>query len=301
MARSRKPVSAVTKAKISAALVGNKNAFQGGPKQRIDKRTQVSNINARTKAKVAAGLLTPEQAARRQAVAKRLRHQARRDEALGKGPGGAIPQVGSTPSGTSPNPRRIKTHADETVRRSSKRTAAEKSTSAKNTGVQARVATREKTVDAAIHSQSKARGSSPEHDRFLNDLESQGVKITGGSKKRVAQRRAAGTSKPDKSTGLAGGGADRSRKSSIQSDNEPVVHDHRGSRERLVPPGKARNQRVSRIFKNDSTGSSAVIPAGMKGTVAKILAGEVASASTAQLNAAKRIDKAVRVGRVKKR
>jgi hypothetical protein len=175
MAR-RKPVSAATKAKISAALVGNKNAFQGGPREKLTKRTQVSNINARTKAKAAAGLLTPEQLSRRQAVAKRLRSQARREEALGKGPSGAIPQMGSTPSGTSPNPRRIKTLSDEKARRSTASATSQRATRAKNTGVH---------VDRTGHP------------------------LVGGLPDRTSPR--------SDSTGLAGGGPDRSKKPAIQN------------------------------------------------------------------------------------
>ena len=184
---ARKPVSAVTRAKISAALVGNKNAFQGGPKQKISKRTQVSNINSRTREKAAAGLLTADQVARRQAVAKRLRHQARREEALGKGPGGAIPQMGSTPSGTSPNPRRIKTHADEVTRRTSTRSASQKSTRAKNNGVQLRV-----------------------------QIDRTGHELVGGLPDRTSPRR--------DQTGLAAGGSDRSRKTAIQSATEQIAN-----------------------------------------------------------------------------
>lgn len=78
-----KSLSAVTKLKIARSLKGNKNAFKGGPKARLSTRQKIANINAATKAKKAN--LSSDQIARRQAVAKRLRAQARREEALGGG------------------------------------------------------------------------------------------------------------------------------------------------------------------------------------------------------------------------
>lgn len=89
-----KSLSAVTKLKIARSLKGNKNAFKGGPKARLSTRQKIANINAATKAKKAN--LSTDQIARRQAVAKRLRAQARREEALGGG-----------------NPGTMKTNADE--------------------------------------------------------------------------------------------------------------------------------------------------------------------------------------------
>jgi hypothetical protein len=82
-----KSVSVATRAKISRALKGNKNAFQGGSKPRLSTRQKIANINAAAKAKKAN--LSSDQIARRQAVAKRLRAQARREEALG----GGVPDV----------------------------------------------------------------------------------------------------------------------------------------------------------------------------------------------------------------
>lgn len=78
-----KSLSAATKLKIARSLKGNKNAFKGGPKARLSTRQKIANINAATKAKKAN--LSTDQIARRQAVAKRLRAQARREEALGGG------------------------------------------------------------------------------------------------------------------------------------------------------------------------------------------------------------------------
>lgn len=82
-----KSLSAVTKLKIARSLKGNKNAFKGGPKARLSTRQKIANINASTKAKKAN--LSSDQIARRQSVAKRLRAQARREEALG----GGVPEV----------------------------------------------------------------------------------------------------------------------------------------------------------------------------------------------------------------
>lgn len=79
-----KSLSAATKLKIARSLKGNKNAFRGGPKKSgLSTRQKIANINAATKAKKAN--LSSDQIARRQAVAKRLRAQARREEALGGG------------------------------------------------------------------------------------------------------------------------------------------------------------------------------------------------------------------------
>lgn len=82
-----KAVSAATRLKISRALRGNKNAFSGGSKKKLSTRDKIANINAATKAKKAN--LSSDQIARRQSVAKRLRAQARREEALG----GGVPEV----------------------------------------------------------------------------------------------------------------------------------------------------------------------------------------------------------------
>lgn len=78
-----KSLSAATKLKIARSLKGNKNAFKGGSKARLSTRQKIANINASTKAKKAN--LSSDQIARRQSVAKRLRAQARREEALGGG------------------------------------------------------------------------------------------------------------------------------------------------------------------------------------------------------------------------
>lgn len=85
---ARKPVSAATKLKIARSLKGNKNAFKGGPKKRLTTREKIANINAATKGKKMN--LSSDQVARRQAVAKRLRAQARREEALGGGTPGEM-------------------------------------------------------------------------------------------------------------------------------------------------------------------------------------------------------------------
>lgn len=85
MARS---LSAATRLKISRSLRGNKNAFSGGPKKKLSTRDKIANINAATKAKKAN--LSSDQIARRQSVAKRLRAQARREEALGGGNPGEL-------------------------------------------------------------------------------------------------------------------------------------------------------------------------------------------------------------------
>lgn len=85
--RMAKAVSAATRLKISRALKGNKNAFSGGSKKKLSTRDKIANINAATKAKKAN--LSSDQIARRQSVAKRLRAQARREEALG----GGVPEV----------------------------------------------------------------------------------------------------------------------------------------------------------------------------------------------------------------
>lgn len=74
-------VSAATKAKISASLRGNKNAFRGGPRQKLSSRQKVANINARTKANRLN--LSDAQLKQRAAVAKRLRARARAEEANG--------------------------------------------------------------------------------------------------------------------------------------------------------------------------------------------------------------------------
>lgn len=88
-------LSAATKLKIARSLKGNKNAFSGGPKKSpLSTRQKIANINAATKAKKAN--LSSDQIARRASVAKRLRAQARREEALGGG-----------------NPGTMKTNADE--------------------------------------------------------------------------------------------------------------------------------------------------------------------------------------------
>jgi hypothetical protein len=73
--------SAATKAKISASLRGNKNAYRGGPKKRLTAREKVANINARTKANKVN--LSDAQIRQRSAVAKRLRARARIEEANG--------------------------------------------------------------------------------------------------------------------------------------------------------------------------------------------------------------------------
>jgi hypothetical protein len=85
--RMARKVSASTKLKISQALRGNKNAFSGGSKRKLSTREKIANINAKAKAKKAN--LSSDQIARRQSVAKRLRAQARREEALG----GGVPDV----------------------------------------------------------------------------------------------------------------------------------------------------------------------------------------------------------------
>lgn len=72
-------VSAATKAKIAASLRGNKNAFRGGPRQRLNSRQKVANINAHTKANRLN--LSDAQLKQRAAVAKRLRARARAEEA----------------------------------------------------------------------------------------------------------------------------------------------------------------------------------------------------------------------------
>lgn len=72
-------VSAATKAKIAASLRGNKNAFRGGPKQRLTQRQKVANINAHTRENKAN--LSDAQLRQRSAVAKRLRARARAEEA----------------------------------------------------------------------------------------------------------------------------------------------------------------------------------------------------------------------------
>jgi hypothetical protein len=126
MAR-RKPVSAATKAKISASLRGNKNAFQGGPKK-LTAREKVANINARNKG------LSPEQSARRTAVAKKLRAQARREEALGtdRGPAGHLPKMGEQ---TTPTPGKLHTHSEEKQLRAKAASDTSKSKSASSSGV----------------------------------------------------------------------------------------------------------------------------------------------------------------------
>ena len=78
MVRGHVP-SAATKAKISASLKGNKNAFRGGPKKPLTTRDKVANINAAAKRKQFN--LTPEQLERRRKVAQRLRGIARKEEA----------------------------------------------------------------------------------------------------------------------------------------------------------------------------------------------------------------------------
>lgn len=84
-----KKLSAATRLKISRSLKGNKNAFSGGPKKSpLSTRQKIANINAATKAKKAN--LSSDQVARRAAVAKRLRAQARREEALGGGNPGTM-------------------------------------------------------------------------------------------------------------------------------------------------------------------------------------------------------------------
>jgi hypothetical protein len=87
--RMAKALSAATKLKISRALRGNKNAFSGGSKRKLSTREKIANINANTKAKKAN--LSSDQIARRQSVAKRLRAQARREEALGGGVPAQLP------------------------------------------------------------------------------------------------------------------------------------------------------------------------------------------------------------------
>lgn len=89
-----KALSAATKLKIARSLKGNKNAFKGGPKAKLTTRQKIANINAAAKANKAK--LSSDQIARRQSVAKRLRAQARREEALGGG-----------------NPGTMKTNADQ--------------------------------------------------------------------------------------------------------------------------------------------------------------------------------------------
>jgi hypothetical protein len=74
-------LSAGTKAKISASLRGNKNAYRGGPKKRLTSREKVANINARTKQNKVN--LSDAQIRQRSAVAKRLRARARIEEANG--------------------------------------------------------------------------------------------------------------------------------------------------------------------------------------------------------------------------
>jgi hypothetical protein len=81
----RRILSAATKAKISASLKGNKNAYSGGPK-RVNKprkplstRQKVANINAAAKKKKMT--LSPDQIERRRKVAQRLRGIARQEEA----------------------------------------------------------------------------------------------------------------------------------------------------------------------------------------------------------------------------
>lgn len=75
----RRVPTAATRAKISASLKGNKNAFQGGPKRKLTAREKVANINSRAAAKKMN--LSDEQLVRRRKVAQRLRVQARKEEA----------------------------------------------------------------------------------------------------------------------------------------------------------------------------------------------------------------------------
>lgn len=128
MARS---LSAATRLKISRSLKGNKNAFSGGPKKKLSTRDKIANINAATKAKKAN--LSSDQIARRQSVAKRLRAQARREEALG----GGVPEVlktneqakaesGVTRSrGSSGSIEKVKERARQTARENNQRREAE--------------------------------------------------------------------------------------------------------------------------------------------------------------------------------
>jgi hypothetical protein len=78
----RRILSAATKAKISASLKGNKNAYSGGPKKvrkPLTARQKVANINAASKKKKMT--LSPDAIERRRKVAQRLRTVARAEEA----------------------------------------------------------------------------------------------------------------------------------------------------------------------------------------------------------------------------
>jgi hypothetical protein len=81
----RRILSAATKAKISASLKGNKNAYSGGPKKvskprkPLTARQKVANINAAAKKKKMT--LSPDAIERRRKVAQRLRTVARQEEA----------------------------------------------------------------------------------------------------------------------------------------------------------------------------------------------------------------------------